>query len=534
MREAGSRLLGLGAVIAFVTLLQGGSAFAQTPAPAPISITIEQAMRVAEARGESVAIARTGIARAEAERTRAFSEWLPQLNGSVSYDRTLASEFDALFDTPPEGGGAPDGQNGGGTGGIGGGSAVFSELPFGREHIWRAGLSLSQNLYAGGRTSARMRLARIGERSAELGVQQARASAVLEAAQAYYDAVLSDRLLTIAEATLKQAEETADQIASGRAEGIRPEFDLLRARVTADNQRPAVVQRRVERELAMLRLKQLLEIPSAQGITLTSDLEEGALRELSGVAREVADVPAESENPRIPVRQAAQAVEQRETALRIARSGHLPQLDLVSNYGLVNYPDTVLPDFGDWRTNWTVGVVLQVPIFSGFRVSGDIASARADLAEAQLRLRQTEEFVQLDTESAAQQLAAAMATWKASAGTVEQARRAFEIATIRYGEGISTQLELSDARILLDQAQANRARAARDLQLARIRLALLPHLPLTVTVTGAGGASSQAAGASAAGTSMGGMSEGASAAGSAVPASGAAQGAQGGFPGSGR
>ncbi len=56
---------------------------------------------------------------------------------------------------------------------------------------------------------------------------------------------------------------------------------------------------------------------------------------------------------------------------------------------------------------------------------------------------------------------------------------AYEIAELRYREGLSTQLELSDARLLLQQAQANRAQAARDVQVARVRLALLPDLPLT-------------------------------------------------------
>ena len=73
-----------------------------------------------------------------------------------------------------------------------------------------------------------------------------------------------------------------------------------------------------------------------------------------------------------------------------------------------------------------------------------------------------------------------MAPAAASAGTVEQAQRAYQIAEIRYREGLSTQVELTDSRILLQQAQANRAQAARDLQIAQARVALLPDLPLNV------------------------------------------------------
>jgi ammonia channel protein AmtB len=40
---------------------------------------------------------------------------------------------------------------------------------------------------------------------------------------------------------------------------------------------------------------------------------------------------------------------------------------------------------------------------------------------------------------------------------VEQARRAYAIADLRFQEGVSTQVELADARLLLEQALANGA-----------------------------------------------------------------------------
>jgi hypothetical protein len=140
-----------------------------------------------------------------------------------------------------------------------------------------------------------------------------------------------------------------------------------------------------------------------------------------------------------------------------------------------------VPSFGDWRTNWTAGVGMQWPLFDGGRLKAGELSARADLVESQARLRLTRELATLDDASARKDLESARATWTASAGTIEQARRAYEIAELRYREGISTQLELSDSRLLLEQAEANRAQAARDLQVARVKLALLPDLPLTTT-----------------------------------------------------
>ncbi len=96
---------------------------------------------------------------------------------------------------------------------------------------------------------------------------------------------------------------------------------------------------------------------------------------------------------------------------------------------------------------------------------------------AQMRIvRQT---AQLDARDAVYRLMAAQATWTASVGTADLAARAYAIAEVRYKEGVSTQTELLDQRLALEQARANRAIAARDLQVARVRLALIRDLPAT-------------------------------------------------------
>jgi outer membrane protein TolC len=124
-----------------------------------------------------------------------------------------------------------------------------------------------------------------------------------------------------------------------------------------------------------------------------------------------------------------------------------------------------------------------MPIFTGGRIRGDVMVAQANVDEARARLQQTRELAALDTRNTIERLEAAEATWRASSGTVDQANRAYQIADLRFREGISTELELSDSRILLQQAQANRAVAARDLQNARARLALLKNLPVGFTTS---------------------------------------------------
>ena len=132
------------------------------------------------------------------------------------------------------------------------------------------------------------------------------------------------------------------------------------------------------------------------------------------------------------------------------------------------------------------------------------------------------ELADLDQRSAHATYQAARASWDASAGTVEQAQRAYQIADVRYREGLSTQLELNDARLALERSEADRAQAAHDLQVARARLALLPDLPL-----GAATASANAA-TGGAGVASGQAGQAGNPAASAGPASAGAGGAAGG------
>ncbi len=477
----------------------------QQPAPPPRVLSLDAALALADETNELVTIAEAGVTRAESDERRARSEWFPQLSAFASYDRALASEFEGIFDSagppctpftlnpqaplddrvaeieralrdcPPTG----DVFGGGGAGGNGTDGDDDRSLPFGRANTYRLNLAFSQNVYAGGRLAAQLARARLGRTSAGLGVRTTRAQLALDVAQAYFDAVLGERLLVIAEATFAQAEQTAQQVQQQREAGRMAEFDLLRAQVTRDNQRPEVIRRRSERDLAQLRLKQLLEIPLDTPLQLEANLEAEVLPMPATRFAEAVAAAESSVGPRVRtvVTQAQNDVQQREESVRIARAQRLPAISISSSYGRVAYPATV-PSFGDFRTNWTIGASAQVPLFTGGRLKADEMAARADLTETQARLQLARELATLDEASARLELANARAAWEATSGTVQQAVRAHEIAELRYREGLSTQLELSDARLLLQQAQSARAQAARAVQIARVRLALLPDLPL--------------------------------------------------------
>ncbi len=418
-------------------------------------LSLDDALRIASGENESIWIAEAGVLRAFGTERVVRSQLFPQVSATAQYTRTLLSQFSDL-DLGGDGGGADEGES--------------IDLPFGRENQYTLGLSINQLVFDGGRVLAQRRAAEARRRSAEIDVESAQAQTLLDVTRAYFDAQLADRLVVIAERSLQQSEELLRQTDVARRVGDRSEFELLRARVARDNQRPGLIRRRTERSEAYLRLKQLLNVPPDDALTLTTGVEDEVPRFTA---------PERSPDDRAPVRQASENVEANEAALAEARSQHLPSVSLSSAYSPVAYPPSGLPGLDDFQENWSVSVNLSVPILTWGRLRGNEQIAEANLDEARARLLQTREAAVYDEREAVNALADAQATLEGSASTAEEAARAYSIAQLRFREGIASQIELSDSQLLLDQAEVNRASALRDLQVARARLALLADLPLT-------------------------------------------------------
>ena len=463
-------------------------------------LTLAEALKLGTGASETIGLAQAGAQRAHGQQYQARSALMPQLSTSLNWSKTLQNQFQAISR-----------KSGSGSSGNGGGSDTSSNASnpltkiFASPYTTSFAITGTQPLFTGGRATANIRAANIGRESADIGISSAKAQVQLDITQAYYDAVLADRLVQIAESSLVQSERTLRQVQLTRSVGSASEFELIRARVTRDNQRPSWLQSRTNRDLAYVRLHQLLNLPLDRPLALTDGIVEAAAPTSTNapaapittvnvtpadvltidpsVRAEVTRVLATTDTAsteRAPVRQAMKSVEQAQQQLRATKAQRLPTISATTNYQRLAYPNNGLPaSFGDFFPNWTAGVGVSFPFFTGGRVRGDLLAAEATVKEAQLRLQQTQEGASLDARQSVAQLEQAEAAWQASVGTAEQATRSYDIAEVRFREGISTQIELSETRVQLQQALANRAKAARDLQVARVRLQLLRDLPLT-------------------------------------------------------
>ncbi len=467
------------------------------PPPPSRRLTLDDALALAEGGSEQVAAAEAGVRRADGQIDLARSALFPQLVAGLGYQRTLQTQFEGIFDSDtvvePCAGltvnpGAPidvrvaelerylqcppSNPFGGGGG--------DNDLPFGQLNTWTTNLQFVQRVYDGGETRARERQARAGRDAAALGVTTTRAQLDFDVATAFYDAALSDRLVAITEATLAQASETLGQVELQFKVGQIAEFEVLRARVARDNQRAAVIRTRVNRDLAYLRLKQLINVPADEPIALEANLTEPNGLLASRWSATLAEAEAGlALIERTTVKQTEYGVRANEAAVAVTQAQFKPFVSVNSSF--IAYAYDPLPAFN--RRDWNLGASVSLPILDGGRRKASRAIAEATLEESRQQLQQVRELAELETRSAHAAYQAARAQWEATSGTVEEAQRAYQIADVRYREGLSTQLELNDARLALERAEATRAQAARDLQVTRSRLALLPDLPLG----GAGG-----------------------------------------------
>jgi outer membrane protein TolC len=471
-------LRSLGATLALLLLLLPARATAQQPPARPdsVALSLADALRLAGQKSEVVRIAEAGVTRARGQQRQASSQLYPQLTGVASYQRALESQFQAISERF-----APD------TGSSGGGiedsplAAIFAA-----PSTFLLQLNFTQNIYTAGRIGAARAGANAARRAADIGLTASQAQTALDAAQAYFDAVAADRMLAIAESSLVLTERSLTQTELARQLGTAAEFDLLRARVTRDNQRPLVIQARGSRTTAFLRLKQLLDLPLSAPLALTTPIRDDSAVVADAMgAITLADsrslVPDTSVEARSAVRQAEAQRDAQRSALRAARLARLPSVQLSSTYQRFAYPPegTFLPSAIDlYFPNWTVSLGLSFPILTGGQLSGERLVAEANAIEAEERLNQARESAALDAQLAVSQLEQAQARYLASAGTDAQAEQAYRIAEVRFAEGISTQLELTETRVQLEQARLQRVTAARDLEIAKLRLALLKDLPL--------------------------------------------------------
>jgi outer membrane protein len=367
---------------------------------------------------------------------------------------------------------------------------------FGQNFNYNTNLQLQQAFFQGGRIVAASQAASRAERSAVLTRDETRAQLAVDAQRAYLEALFTARIAEIQRRNLELADERLAQVQQLEQAGRASRYDVLRARVERANLEPLALQARADRVLAELELKRLLDIPIDRPVALTTVLEAATVQALAADAAR----DASPDGVRPAVAAAEFAAQARAAGIRVARADLLPTISASFTFGYLalpasngfptvwgetsaalcppGSPATRVCQNNGWFPDRNFGVQMSWPLFDGLRAKGQIDLARAQARIADLQLRQVREQAGIDVARARAELDRAQAAFAARTTNVQEAEEAFGLATLRFGRGIGTQLEVSDSQLALLNARSTEARAIFDLYLAVAELARVRARPI--------------------------------------------------------
>lgn len=466
-----------------------GPARARAEAPGDtLRLTLAECVDQALAQGEEMRQAEDEYASVRAAYVQARSTALPRLSFSTTYTRTIESAFSKSTDTgiePFE----PDTLNMDvmqrirdieealPTAWLSGLGQLFSSTGFASENTWVASLGLTQTLFRGGSIWNAISGAGHALRAAESTRSDRKSEIVLQVRQAYLGALLADRGTYIAELALSQAENQLERVRQRREAGSASEFEQLQAEVQRDNQIPVVKRAQLVRQVADLELRRLVNLPVSAPLRLTTPLLDAAAVPVQPAAIDtVGLVAAGLRSPSLVA--AEETAKAYRRAVSVAAADRWPGLSLFANFSQQAYPKDPIPRQDDWIEDVNAGLRFDWTLFDGFLTSGSVQAAKAKQRMAENGAIQAREGVREAVVQSEYDLQRSAADLEARARTVEVARRAFELANIRYDEGASDLLEVADARTAYQISQIYEAQARHDYFAALARLERYTGRPL--------------------------------------------------------
>lgn len=432
---------------------------AAVPAQDTLRLSLPEAVTLALRDADEVRRAAADVAVTEAQVTTSRASALPQLRLTGTYNHTFANA-----------------------------RARAVNQVFNQPNTYNVNANLSQTLFQGGREFASYRAARRVREAARLTAGETRSEVAVGVLRAYLAASLADKVERIRGENLILASQRVEQSERLFTAGRVARYDVLRSRVERANLEPLVIAARNDRELALLELRRLLNLPADAPVQLTTTIDSASVPMIVAAASH----DGADGSDRAAVRAAELTVRARHDAVSIARADWLPTISVFFQSGVQAFPQSGFPpgrgetsarfcpagsaadrtcQNGGWFGDRTMGVNFSWPLFDGLRAKGQIDLAHAQLEVAEIALAQEREAVALEVARARAELARSRAIFAARRQTVTEADEAFRLASLRYSRGIGTSLEVSDSQLQLLISQTDEAQSAVDLYLAAAELA---------------------------------------------------------------
>ncbi len=303
--------------------------------------------------------------------------------------------------------------------------------------------------------------ARIAQANAEY--EGARQGLILRAAEAYFNLLGAQDSLATAEATKRAISQQLRQTQQRFEVGLSAITDVHEAQAAYDIAVAAELAAKSQVDNARENLREIIgRDPVALAV-----LKE----ELPLLVPEPADInqwveTAQQQNLSLLATEAAARAAREEMNRR--QAGHYPTLDLVANH---SYSDTMdSPTFGTEQTDTTIGIQLNVPIYSGGLTTAQTREARALYTQAQEALEQQRRATVRESRNAFLGVTTGISQVQARKQALASAQTALEATQAGFEVGTRTIVDVLDAQRVRYTAQSDYLRARYDYLLATLRL----------------------------------------------------------------
>lgn len=336
-------------------------------------------------------------------------------------------------------------------------------IEMGQTHSIVGGITASMPLVAP-QLWASLELDKLSVESALEKVRASRVSLRSEVRKAYLGALLAEESLSVLRASLANMQSNTENIKQKFDRGLVAEYDLVRMQTQENNLRPSILQAEQQARLAKMKLLILMNEEPDRPLVLDDSLSNYE-SEIETLLARYGDKIDLHENTTLKTLDLSQR--QLATSLKIKRMEFMPTLALNFNYNYNFASDYLrLGNSRRWSPMSTIGLALNVPLYSGGSTKNGIKSIKLQQEQLSLEREEAERQLRLASRSQQDVLLQSREQYGASLVAEQSSRKGLEIATLRYRTGAGTLLELNDAELALRQAQLNKVQAVYNYMLS--------------------------------------------------------------------
>lgn len=331
--------------------------------------------------------------------------------------------------------------------------------------MWGGAVTLTQPIFMGGKIAAYNKLTKYAERLAASQQASGMEDIILSTDQAYWQVVSLSAKKRLAEKYVELLTKLDDDIQKMIAQGVATKSDGLSVSVKLNEAEMTLTKVEDGLSLSRMVLCQICGLPLDSKVRL----QDENLDQLPDITTNTeADISTAMEmRPELTSLSLAQKIY--EQKVNITRSEFLPTVALTGNY-LITNPSMFNGFEKKFRDTWSVGLIVQIPVWNWFEGIYKVKAAKAEARIAEYRLGDIREKVELQVSQASFKLREAGKRMNMAERNLEKADENMRTARLGFSEGVISTSDVLAAQTAWLSARSARIDAGIDIRLAETYL----------------------------------------------------------------